>query len=64
MCFLFCLFFLYKEGYLSLSKDDNDIAITDKKEENNEVKTTTKVDSNLVIDKNNEEMVLTIGDIL
>ena len=31
--FLFCLFFLYKEGYLSLSKDDNDITITDKKEE-------------------------------
>ena len=30
--------------------------ITDKKEENNEVKTTTKVDSNLVIDKNNEEV--------
>ena len=31
--FLFCLFFLYKEGYLSLSKDDNDITLTDKKEE-------------------------------
>ena len=30
--------------------------ITDKREENNEVKTTTKVDSNLVIDKNNEEV--------
>ena len=30
--------------------------IIDKKEENNEVKTTTKVDSNLVIDKNNEEV--------
>ena len=30
--------------------------ITDKKEENNEVKRTTKVDSNLVIDKNNEEV--------
>lgn len=31
--FLFCLFFLYKEGYLSLSKDDNDITMADKKEE-------------------------------
>ena len=50
-----------KSELYSLYNNSNSIIlsspkITDKKEENNEVKTTTKVDSNLVIDKNNEEV--------
>lgn len=50
-----------KSELYSLYNNSNSIIlsspkITDKKEGNNEVKTTTKVDSNLVIDKNNEEV--------
>lgn len=50
-----------KSELYSLYNNSNSIIlsspkITAKKEENNEVKTTTKVDSNLVIDKNNEEV--------
>ena len=50
-----------KSELYSLYNNSNSIIlsspkITDKREENNEVKTTTKVDSNLVIDKNNEEV--------
>ena len=50
-----------KSELYSLYNNSNSIIlsspkITDKKEENNEVKTTIKVDSNLVIDKNNEEV--------
>lgn len=50
-----------KSELYSLYNNSNSIIlsspkITDKKEENNEVKSTTKVDSNLVIDKNNEEV--------
>lgn len=50
-----------KSELYSLYNNSNSIIlsspkITDKKEENNEVKTPTKVDSNLVIDKNNEEV--------
>ena len=50
-----------KSELYSLYNNSNSIIlsspkITDKKEENNEVKTTTKADSNLVIDKNNEEV--------
>ena len=50
-----------KSELYSLYNNSNSIIlsspkITDKKEENNEVKTTTKVNSNLVIDKNNEEV--------
>ena len=50
-----------KSELYSLYNNSNSIIlsspkITDKKEENNEVKTTTKVDSNFVIDKNNEEV--------
>ena len=50
-----------KSELYSLYNNSNSIIlsspkITDKKEENKEVKTTTKVDSNLVIDKNNEEV--------
>lgn len=50
-----------KSELYSLYNNSNSIIlsspkITDKKEENNEVKRTTKVDSNLVIDKNNEEV--------
>lgn len=50
-----------KSELYSLYNNSNSIIlsspkITDKKDENNEVKTTTKVDSNLVIDKNNEEV--------
>lgn len=50
-----------KSELYSLYNNSNSIIlsspkITDKKEENNKVTTTTKVDSNLVIDKNNEEV--------
>ena len=58
-----------KSELYSLYNNSNSIIlsspkITDKKEENNEVKTTTKVDSNLVIDKNNEEVKIYDNGIL